>query len=73
MSADYLFGKSRSMEAALSDLIEAAEQPIRSGDRDRLELMIQYLKDEIDIRSQRRNGEVAPNREPRSAGLGGTD
>ena len=55
MSADYLFGKPRSMEAALSDLIETARSPINNAHRLQLDLMIEYLKDEIAVRAERRS------------------
>jgi hypothetical protein len=57
MTADYLCGAPRSMQAALSDLIETAQQhPMSSADRDRLDVMIGYLKEEIAERSERRSG-----------------
>ena len=52
MSVD-LFGEARSMEAALSDLIETVKLPIRIADRDQLSRMIQYLQDEIALRAER--------------------
>jgi hypothetical protein len=62
MDVDYLFGKPRSMEAALSDLIETAQQsPMSSADRDRLDVMIGYLKEEIAVRAERRSEMSAPD------------
>jgi hypothetical protein len=49
------------MEAALSDLIETAQSPRNNADRDRLELMIEYLKEEIAVRSGRRSELSAPD------------